>query len=154
VALSRAALVVEMGLKSGAQHTVGYALEQGKDVLAVPGPITSGASAGTNQLIRDGAGVVTSARDVEDLLEALAGSAPRVAPEASVRRLPRSRSRSSSSSASTSTAVLAALDASPRHVDELSASTEIVPGALLGTLLELELRGMARSLPGKQFCRA
>jgi hypothetical protein len=53
-----------MGLRSGAQHTVAYALEQGKEVMAVPGPIGFPSSEGTNQLIKDGARVVTSAADV------------------------------------------------------------------------------------------
>ena len=54
-ALSEAVVVVEMGVKSGAQHTVNFALDQGKEVLAVPVAIDSPQSEGTNQLIRDGA---------------------------------------------------------------------------------------------------
>lgn len=149
VALSRAVLVVEMGLKSGAQHTVTYALEQGKEVLAVPGPISSPASAGTNQLIKDGARLVTSATDVLEELEGVGAERPRPL------------SRSASERPQPSLPLLTALEASalealaphPRHVDELGAATGLGAGALLGVLLELEMKGLAIALPGKQYQR-
>ena len=71
--LSLGVLIVEMGLKSGAQHTVTYALEQGKEVFAVPGPIGAAMSEGTNQLIKEGAAVVTSPEDVLEELERVSG---------------------------------------------------------------------------------
>lgn len=64
-ALARVTVVVEAGFKSGALNTAGQALELGRVVAAVPGPVDDPRSAGSNQLIRDGASVVT---DVEDLL--------------------------------------------------------------------------------------
>jgi DNA processing protein len=66
--LSDVLLVTEAALKSGSLHTARFALEQGKDVLAVPGNITSVTSEGTNNLIRVGAGLVTC---VDDVLRAL-----------------------------------------------------------------------------------
>ncbi|HET8670771.1 MAG TPA: DNA-processing protein DprA [Candidatus Saccharimonadales bacterium] len=63
-ALSRAVLVTEAAEKSGTLHTARFALEQGKDVLAVPGNITSPLSGGTNNLIKAGAVPVTSVDDV------------------------------------------------------------------------------------------
>ena len=62
--IAPATLLVEAGQKSGALITARFAAEQGRDVLAVPGPITSPGSAGTNELIRDGAACVLSAQDV------------------------------------------------------------------------------------------
>ncbi len=64
--LSRAILVVEAPERSGSLITARYALEMNKDVLAVPGPINSPNSLGTNKLIKDGALVVTSPEDVLD----------------------------------------------------------------------------------------
>src|SRR5439155_13566721 len=62
--MSLGVLVVEAGEKSGALITVTFALEQGRDVFAVPGPITSRVSEGTNNLLKLGAKCVTSARDI------------------------------------------------------------------------------------------
>lgn len=67
-ALSNVVTVIEGEVKSGALITAKLALEMGKDVLAVPGPIDSPQSAGPNNLIRDGAGVVTSAKDIIDYI--------------------------------------------------------------------------------------
>ncbi len=67
-ALSQPIVVVEGEIKSGALITAKLALETGKDVLAVPGPIDSPQSAGTNHLIREGAGVVTSVADILDYI--------------------------------------------------------------------------------------
>ena len=66
--IAPATLVVEAGERSGALITAEFALAQGRDVLAVPGPVTSPRSAGTNRLIRDGATLIQSA---DDVLEAL-----------------------------------------------------------------------------------
>jgi DNA processing protein len=70
--LSDAVLIPEAGLKSGTLHTAEFAIDQGREVLAVPGNITSPTSAGTNNLIKGGATPVTS---VDDVLHAL-GIAP------------------------------------------------------------------------------
>ncbi len=67
-ALSEVVVVVEGEVKSGALITARLALEMGKDVLAVPGPIDSLQSGGPNQLIKDGAGVVTSVKDIIDYI--------------------------------------------------------------------------------------
>lgn len=62
--LSEGVLITEAALKSGTIHTAGFALEQGRTVMAVPGNITSQLSAGTNQLIKTGALTVTEAADI------------------------------------------------------------------------------------------
>lgn len=67
-ALSQPVVVVEGEIKSGALITAKLALEMGKDVLAVPGPIDSPQSVGPNSLIQDGAGVVTAASDILDYI--------------------------------------------------------------------------------------
>lgn len=65
--LAQATLITEAGAKSGSLHTAQFALELGREVLAVPGNITSPLSAGTNQLLRDGARQVTSPTDILEL---------------------------------------------------------------------------------------
>ncbi len=71
--LARAVLVVEAPEKSGALNTAQHALEGGKEVLAVPGPIHNPTSAGTNRLIQDGAALVTSVADILHILESRTG---------------------------------------------------------------------------------
>lgn len=79
-ALGQATVVVEAGVRSGALSTARHAAEIGRDVAAVPGPITSAASAGTNQLLRDFGICVTGAQDVRELLGAIGpDTLPRVA---------------------------------------------------------------------------
>jgi len=76
--LSEAILITEATEKSGTWHTARFALEQGKDVLAVPGNITSPASIGTNRLIRSGATAITSSADI---FQALGIKPPSAAPK-------------------------------------------------------------------------
>lgn len=156
-ALSEGVLVVEMALRSGAQHTVGFALEQGKEVFAVPGPIGSAVSAGTNQLIKDGARVVTAAADV---LEELRGvgepERSRPAPTAVQAAAPLAAAAVNpmpDGLGADEAAVFPLLTAEPRHVDDLALVSGRGTGAVLGALLGLELRGLAESLPGKWFRR-
>jgi DNA processing protein len=145
-ALSRAVVVVEMGLKSGAQHTVNYALEHGQEVMAVPGPIGSATSAGTNQLIRDGARMVTSVGEILEELEGVgSGQAARPRPSPPQAALPLL--------APDEDRVVRSLAGSAMHVDSLAAETGLATGKLLGVLLELELRGVVESLPAKHFRR-
>jgi DNA processing protein len=130
---------------------VTYALEQGKEVFAVPGPISSPASTGTNQLLKDGARLVTSARDILEELRGV-GSAHGLPARRPLRR------RAADPPAPTGlapdeAAVFAALADEPRHVDELSGATKLAPSNVLAALLGLELRELAESLPGKQFRR-
>src|SRR5438094_3438501 len=77
--LARAVVVVEASERSGARITARHAAEQGREVFAVPGPVDSPASAGTLQLLRDGAKLV---RNADDVLEDLQGIPAPVAPAA------------------------------------------------------------------------
>ena len=73
-ALARVTVVVEASLRSGVLMTAGHAAEIGREVAALPGPVTSETSAGTNALLHDGARLVRDAQDVLDLLFGLGGS--------------------------------------------------------------------------------
>lgn len=148
-ALCQGVVVVEMGLKSGAQHTVNYALDQGREVMAVPGAIDSPQSEGTNQLIREGARAVTR---VEEVLEELEGVSAAPRPRSRLEREPDPPALPLFDAAQG--AVFHALCPQPKHVDRLREETGLVPGVLLATLLDLELQGVAEALPGKRYRRA
>jgi DNA processing protein len=160
-ALSEGVLVVEMAAKSGAQHTVGYALEQGKEVFAVPGPIGSPMSAGTNQLLKEGARVVTSAEDILEELRGVGRSASGRVARAAASRQPLDPGFHTSPPepvqpeglSADEAQVWAALGAEPLHVDQVAAAAGLAPGGVLAALLGLELRGAAEQLPGKRYRR-
>lgn len=123
--LALATVVVEARERSGALITADFALEDGREVLAVPGEITSALSRGTNALLRLGATPATCAADV---LEAL-GLAPAETADA-VPDDPAAR------------AVLAALDQGRATLDELGRAAALEPGPLAATLALLELAGV------------
>jgi DNA processing protein len=141
--LSLGVVVVEAGEKSGALLTAGCALEQNREVFAVPGDITKATSVGTNSLIQQGAKLVTS---LEDILEELKGlgitkDRGRREKEREV-SLPREERR-----------VYDLLSEAPLHIDKLTESLESRTSEVLTALLALELKGLVRQLPGKRFVR-
>src|SRR5699024_4270049 len=123
--LCEATVVVEARERSGALITADFALEEGREVVAVPGEITGGRSRGTSALLRLGATPLT---DPADVLESL-GIEPE--PPAPV---------DLSDAAAT---VRAALEAGPASADELVRATGLPPGAAAAALAELELAGLA-----------
>ncbi|HUE30392.1 MAG TPA: DNA-processing protein DprA [Verrucomicrobiae bacterium] len=141
--LTRGTIVVEAADDSGSLITAGHALEQDRQVFAVPGPVGVTAHSGTNRLIQQGARLVVSARDVvEELWPELL---PRLAAE-----------RAAAAEAALTVPerqLLAAIGPESRHVDDLIRRAAVPPGAALETLLALELRGLVCQLPGKRFCR-
>jgi DNA processing protein len=129
--LALATLVVEARERSGALITADLALEEGREVLAVPGPITSALSAGANALLRVGATPATAATDV---LAALGIEPPVPEPPPSVSTGAR--------------AVLAALDDGATTADELGRAAALDPAAAAAALTELELAGLVREAAG------
>jgi DNA processing protein len=128
--LAHATVVVEAREASGALITADLALEEGREVFAVPGEITSALSAGTNGLLRLGATPLTSSSDV---LDALGVAAPaRAPPELSAE----------------AATVLAALRDAAAGADELTRSTQLASGALAAALAELELAGLVTHADG------
>jgi DNA processing protein len=123
-ALATVTVVVEAGVQSGARNTADHALDLGRNVAAVPGPIDSPQSAGANLLIRDGAHVIVTA---DDLL-ALAGLAPRaatVAPDASP----------------SEQLVWRSLDAGPLDIDTLTLRSGLPARECLAAVTALEMFG-------------
>lgn len=134
--LARATVVIEAAVGSGALITAEAALEQGKDVLAVPGPVTSPTSVGTNLLLRDGAAPIL---DLDDLLSRY----PEVAPAAKVAHDP--------DASTPAGAVIALLRSGPRQADELAATLRLPTGQILALLGILEIQGLVSQRPGLTY---
>lgn len=133
-------LVIEAGLRSGAMITAHQALQQGRSVFAVPGRIDSYASKGTHALLKDGAVLVTEARDVLEHFEMLF---PRVRSESKVPRI----STPLSGNEKTITDLLANGEL---PVDFLIRESGIPPSEMASLLVGLELKKVTRMLPGRQ----
>jgi DNA processing protein len=129
--LAEATLVVEARERSGALITADLALEEGRDVMAVPGEITSGLSRGTNALLRVGAVPVTCVEDVLEVLGIEAPSQPRDEPPPGAPRC-----------------VLAAIDGGAQTADEILRATGLAADAVAAALTELELCALVRASAG------
>jgi DNA processing protein len=138
--LARATLVVEADHKSGAMITANVAAEQGRDVFAVPGSILSPLSAGPNQLIKEGARVVTEAADILDELHLTAVVEQRSAREV----LPGDP---------TEATLLGLISHEPLHVDDLTRASRLPSSVVTATLTLLELKGLARQVAPMQYVR-
>jgi DNA processing protein len=121
--LATATIVVEARSRSGALITADLAMEEGREVLAVPGEITSALSDGTNELLRNGAGLVRGTEDVLQLFGLVKPDAPQ--PELGA----------------TAELVLDSLRDEPASADELARKTGLRAGELGAALAELELAG-------------
>ena len=131
--LSLGVLVTEAGETSGAMITAHLALEQNREVLAIPGSILSPASRGTNRLIQEGAKLV---RDYTDILEELNLTA--VTRQMEMREvLPES---------DTESLLLKQLSAEPTHIDEVCRSSGLPAATVSGTLAMMELKGLVKQV--------
>lgn len=147
--LSRGVVVVEAAERSGSLITANYALEQGREIFAVPGSPLDPRAKGANRLIREGASLTESAEDVLSVLGPILGrafretdKAPPPAPQMSLgleEKADQVRRR-----------VEDALGASPVEMDELIRQTGAEPAAVLTVILELELAGRCRRHPGNR----
>lgn len=172
-ALSDLVLVIEAREKSGTLITVDMALEQGKDVFAVPGRITDTCSRGCNRLIGNGAGIAVS---VAQLTQELQGSAPRTdARDVNADKTPRHASPRASTTASAAAAsadfpapaapsswppvrktIWQALDTTPQSMDEIAdilvrREVSLSAQTLMQELVFLELEGAAGSVMGRYY---
>jgi DNA processing protein len=130
--LAAATVVVEARERSGALITADLALEEGREVLAVPGEITSVLSQGANALLRLGATPVTSAADV---LEAIGIEPPAPSPDGGV-------------PGPAAAAALAALEQGATTADQIARASSLEPAAVAAVLVELELAGVVEGCAG------
>jgi len=159
--LSLGVVVVEANEKSGSLITARTALEQGREVFAVPGSIDSAGSRGTNGLIKQGAKLIEDVYDILDEIMPQIEMKQKIhIPEAakktkSHKEIPPADCRTSGNEGMTDKerTLLERISASPVTIDSLIAQTGERPGEILNNLLLLELKGLITQLPGKMFIR-
>lgn len=143
--LCEGVLVVEAGLRSGTLITARLALEQGREVFAIPGSIRNPLARGCHALIRDGACLVESS---EDIVDELGGASVLSEPASS------DTEETPSSLASEANHLLQALSWDPQTTDTLSIRSGMAPEQLVQQLLELELAGLVEQTAGGYRRRA
>ncbi len=143
--LAKGVVVIEATKNSGSLITAAHAVEQNRDVFAVPGNIMSKRSEGPHHLIKRGAGLVESGEDI-------LGSIFQCVAETGQVSLFEIRDEVTEVSG-TAREVLDALDLDPVPIDSLCESLRMQAGKLSGILLELELQGLIRQYPGKMFSK-
>ena len=142
--LSLGVVVVQASEKSGSLITAGYALEQGREVFAVPGNIGAEGSRGTNRLIKEGAKMVESS---DDILEEVLPQWRRE--EDSFQEVEEPGRGLSDEEKS----LYEILGEDPLHIDAIIRETHLDPGKVSSLLLNLELKGFISQWPGKSFSR-
>ena len=139
--LSLGVLVVEAGERSGALITAQQAVEQNREVFAIPGSILSPASQGTNRLIQDGAKLV---RNYADIIEEL--NLTIVVQQAEIKEF--------SPANEVESAILRQLSSEPNHIDEVCRRSGLTMSEVSSTLAMLELKGIARQVGSMNYVLA
>jgi DNA processing protein len=142
--LSLGVVIVEAGAKSGALLTAQSALEQNREVFAIPGNIGAKNSEGTNRLIKQGAKLVTS---VEDILEEL--NLITSVQQKEKNQIEKDLSQLSEMEKNIYNLIMN----EPYHIDKIAQETSMTTSCALSTLLSLELKGFIKQLSGKMFVR-
>lgn len=138
--LSLGVVVVEATIRSGSLITARFALDQGRDVFALPGNVDSRRSEGANELIKQGAKLVTRLEDIlEEIPQVQIGSPPEEPPAV---RLSEEETR-----------VFSVLGHEAMHIDQIIACSKLSSARTSATLLSLELAGHVKQLPGMRFVR-
>ena len=136
--LSLATIVVEAGERSGALITADFAVEQGRDVFAVPGNVLSPASSGTNRLIQKGAYAMVSPQDVLDVLDLSAIESHKTA-------------RKILPADTTEASILQVLGYEPLHIDAICLEVGLAIEKVSAALTMMELKGMVQHVGGMRY---
>jgi DNA processing protein len=142
--LSIGVVIVQASAESGSLITASYALEQGREVFAVPGNVGAEGSRGTNQLIKEGAKLVESS---EDILE-------EILPQWSREKETVQKARTPVPDLTEEEKILYnLLGETPSHIDAIIRESQLDPGKVSSLLLNLELKGLISQWPGKCFSK-
>ncbi|MBW1915525.1 MAG: DNA-protecting protein DprA [Deltaproteobacteria bacterium] len=142
--MSKGVLIVEATKNSGSLITASQALEQGRDVFAVPGSIKSFKSTGCHFLIKQGARLVENADDVLEGLGLNFDDASKTAKSKGIALPPMDESEN---------VIYALIGDYPMHIDQIARESSMKPSDVSSVLTKMELKGIIRQVPGKMFIR-
>ncbi len=155
--LSLGTIVVEAGSHSGALITAQAAMENNREVMAVPGRIDSPLSRGTHQLIKQGAKLIESVEDVMEALgyigQQLQSHVTEAAEKASEKAEKPLFDASRLNLSDTEKTIYDYLTKEPSHIDQIIAETDLEPGVINAGLISLRLKGLIKQLPGSLFMK-
>lgn len=140
--LSDITMVIEARLKSGSLITASHALEQGREVFALPGRITDCMSLGCNKLIADGAGIISSPSDILEALDMSIDGKIQVYNEKNINILAKNDKK-----------VYSCLDLKPKYIDDIIKESTLDISEVLSSLLLLELEGFIVQVSSNYYCK-
>lgn len=147
--MSYGVLVVEAGEKSGSLITARFALEQGREVFAVPGSIDAASSRGTNKLIKQGAKLIENADDIIEEIWPQLEKKPLPTTSAPAQQTKTVKKNKNLNAIEQQ--IIDFISSKHIHVDELISVSGLSPSDILSTLMALELKGIVKQHPGKIF---